>query len=63
MPVVLEERGEPAQEFIGTIRRVERAEHRVGVGLKRLRPNGVEQQPAARDLLGVHVSALHPAGG
>jgi len=41
--VVLEECGEPTHQFTRTIRGIERTEHRVGVGLEGLRPNGVEQ--------------------
>ena len=44
VPVVLEERGEPAQELGGPVGRVERSEHRFGIGLKWLGTNGVEQR-------------------
>ena len=38
------------------------SEHRVGECLKGLGANHIEQQSAARDLLGVHVPALQSAG-
>jgi arginase family enzyme len=50
MPVVLQERRQPAEQLGGPVRGFQRAQHRVGIGLKSVCANGIEQQSVGADI-------------